>query len=195
MRILATEAVGYSLFNLMFRVMIVFLSLKHVYSLRDRKETNPLYQLRDVVGCVVNWTTMIVFPLFILSLIYALSVYPLDNCLCPFSWQLEVGAVVILLTWLELIVLSTQFQFIGVYILMLSRVLLTFLKTCVLLCLLIAGFGLVFYLSLNDPKVVGVSAGAYQILLILVFLSLTPSYLIYYYALYMYLPVYIVQFL
>ena len=157
MRVLATEAVVYSLFYLLLRLVIVCLSLQHACVQRDRKETNPLYHLKDITCCIVNKSTVLEFPLFILSLVYAVSVYPLDHCLCPSRWQLELGAVVILLTWLQLIVLSTQFQFIGVYILMLSRVLVTFLKTSVLLCLLIVIFGLVFFLSLNDPKHVGVS--------------------------------------
>ena len=155
--ILTTEAVVYAVFNLLLRLVIVCLSLKHARLQRDRKETNPLYHLQDIAHCIVNWSTVSEIPLFILSLVYGVSVYPLDLCLCPSRWQLELGAIVILLTWLQLIVLSTQFQFIGVYILMLSRVLVTFLKTSVLLCLLIGGFGLVFYLSLNDPKDVGVS--------------------------------------
>jgi hypothetical protein len=79
--------------------------------------------------------------------------YSLDECLCPFGWQSSVGTVVILLAWLEFIVLSTQFQFVGVYVLMLSKVLVTFLKIAVLMCILIAGFSVVFYLSLNDPNI------------------------------------------
>ena len=129
---------------------LVLLALKRVISARDVKETNPLYQLQDFIECVVNRSTVSEFPLFILSLVYVVPVYFLDDCLCPFNWQSAIGTVVILLTWLKFIVLSTQFQFVGVYALMLSRVLVTFLKTAVLMCLLIAGFSLVFYLSVND---------------------------------------------
>ena len=150
---LATEVVLFSLFGLVARMALVFLALKTFRSTRDKKEPNPVYQLQDLIACLVNWSTVSEIPYFILSLIYVVPVYLLDDCLCPFSWQSAIGATVILLTWLEFIVLSTQFQFVGVYVLMLSKVLVTFLKIAVLMCLLIVGFALVFYLSLNDPNV------------------------------------------
>ena len=153
LKILATETVAYSLLSLVIRVLLLFLSLKHVFSMKDRKETNPLCHLRQLIACIMNWTTVTEVSLFTLSIVYAIPVYWLDNCLCPLNWQLGVGAVVILLTWLEFIIISSHFQFIGVYALMLSRVFVSFLKTSILLCLLISGFGLVFYLSLNDPHV------------------------------------------
>ena len=154
LKLFATETLGYSLFCLIARMILVFLSLKQVCFMKDSREINPFYHLQDLFNCIVNWSTLTEIPLFILSIIYAVPVYLLDNCLCPFSWQLAIGSVVILLSWLHFIVLSTQFQFVGVHVLMLSRVLATFLKTSVLLCLLISGFGLVFYLSINDPYVV-----------------------------------------
>lgn len=157
MKILAAETVGYSLFSITARVVLVCLSLKHFWSTKDSKETNPLYQLRELVDCLVNWSTLTEIPLFVLSLVYSFPVFLLDDCLCPFSWQLSVGTAVVLLSWFKLIILSAQFQFVGVYVLMLSRVLLTFLKTSVLLCLLTALFGLVFYLSLNDPYIMVVT--------------------------------------
>ena len=83
-------------------------------------------------------------------MIYVVPIYFLDGCLGPFSWQ---SSIVILLTLLEFVVLSIQFQFVGVYVLMLSRVLVTFLKIAVLMCILIAGFSVVFYLSLSDPNI------------------------------------------
>ena len=157
MKILATETIVYSLFCIAARVVIVCLSLKHFWSTKDSKETNPLYQLQELMSCLVNWSTLTEIPLFVLSLVYAFPVFLLDDCLCPLRWQLSIGTTVVLLTWLKLIVLSAQFQFVGVYVLMLSRVLVTFLKTSVLLCMLTAGFGLVFYLSLNDPYIMVVT--------------------------------------
>ena len=153
MLVLATEAVAYSLIGLVARIILVLLALKRVCSARDPKEPNPLYHLQDIIACLVNRSTVPEIPLFILSLIYVIPIYFLDGCLCPFSWQSSIGTVVILLIWLEFIVLSTQFQFVGVYVLMLSRVLVTFLKIAVLMCILIAGFSVVFYLSLNDPNI------------------------------------------
>ena len=152
---LAIEAALYSLIGLVVRTILVLLALKRVCCARDPKEPNPLYHLQDVISCLVNRSTVSEIPLFIFSFTYVLPIYflQLDECLCPFRWQTSIGTVVILLTWLEFIVLSTQFQFVGVYVLMLSRVLVTFLKITVLMCILIAGFSIVFYLSLNDPNI------------------------------------------
>ena len=152
--VLATEAVLYSLIGLVVRTILVILALKRVRCARDPiKEPNFLYHLQDIISCLVNRSTVSEIPLFVFSLTYVLPIYFLDECLCPFRWQSSIGAVVILLTWLEFIVLSTQFQFIGVYVLMLSKVLATFLKIAVLMCILISGFSIVFYLSLNDPNI------------------------------------------
>ena len=152
-QVLATEAALYSLIGLVVRTILVLLALKRVCCARDPKEPNPLYHLQDIISCLVNRSTVSEIPLFVFSLTYVLPIYFLDECLCPFRWQSSIGTVVILLTWLEFIVLSTQFQFIGVYVLMLSKVLATFLKIAVLMCILIAGFSIVFYLSLNDPNI------------------------------------------
>ena len=151
--ILATEAVLYSLIFLVLRVLLVLLALKRVYSVKDSKEPNPFYQFQDIISCLVNRYIVLEIPLVVFSLVYALPVYFLDDCLCPFSWQSSIGTVVILLVWLEFIVLSTQFQFVGVYVLMLSRVLVTFLKIAILMCILIAGFSIIFYLSFNNPTI------------------------------------------
>ena len=153
MLVLPTEVVAYSLIGLVAKITLVSLALKRVCSARDPKEPNPLYRLQDIIACLVNMSTVPEIPLYILSLIYVVPIYFLDGCLCPFSWQSSIGIVVILLTWLEFVVLSTQFQFVGVYVLMLSRVLVTFLKIAVLMCILIAGFAVVFYLSLNNPNI------------------------------------------
>ena len=144
----------YSLFSLVARVVLICLSLIHFSSMKNNRETNLLYKLRDIITCFINLSVLTEIPLFILSLIYAFSVFLFDDCLCPFSWQLSLGTFVILLTWLELVVLSAPFQFFGVYALMLSRFLITFLKTSVLLFVLIAGFSLVFYLN-NPYAIVG----------------------------------------
>ena len=151
--VLTTEAVVYSLIFLVARVFLVLLALKRVCSMKDSKEPNPFYQFQDIISCLVNRSTVPEIPLFIFSLVYVLPVYFLDNCLCPFGWQSSIGTVVILLVWLEFIVISTQFQFVGVYVLMLSRVLVTFLKITILMCILIAGFSIIFYLSFNEPNI------------------------------------------
>lgn len=144
----------YSISRLVLSLILLYFALKKVVSTNNKRETNPLHYIQSIIRCFVNWSTMTEIPLFILTFIYAIKVYTFDNCLCPVRSQLAIFAVIILLSWFELIILSTQFQFIGVYVLMLSRVLVTFLKTSLLLCLLISGFGLVFYLSQNDPYVV-----------------------------------------
>ena len=86
LKIIAMEVVVFSLFSLTARVVLVLRSLRYVYStcVKDRKETNPIHHLQHLFDCIVNWSTLTEIPLFILSIIYAVPVYLLDNCLCPF---------------------------------------------------------------------------------------------------------------
>ena len=95
---------------------------------------------------------LIELPLFILSIIFSIFVLTMKNeGFCLLNWQWLMGAAILWLSWIELIFLSTQFQFIGVHALMFKKILKTLVKFIPLAVFLIIGFGLAFHFLLVQP--------------------------------------------
>lgn len=99
-----------------------------------------------------SWMNWIELPLYTLTIVFTISLFKTSQKdLCLREWQWQIGAFVMLLTWFELIVFFSQFQFVGVYALMFVRVLCTFMKVMTLALLLIIAFTLTFYMLLSHP--------------------------------------------
>ena len=58
------------------------------------------------------------------------------DCLCPLTWQWQIGVVAVFLGWIDLIVFISKFPFTGIYVLMLVKILYTFLRMLILSVLL-----------------------------------------------------------
>ena len=74
-------------------------------------------------------------------------------CLCPLTWQWQVGVVAVFLGWIDLIVFISKFPLTGVYVLMFIKILTTFIKILILSTLLVIAFGLTFYLTFTQPEI------------------------------------------
>lgn len=101
-----------------------------------------------------NWLEI---PLFCLSIIYAIIIFMANSksfCLSQLEWQ--VGSVVICLLWIELILISRQFKFVGVQAKTFWRVLTTFFEFVPFAMFLLAAFGISFYLLLYQSNYVSV---------------------------------------
>ena len=72
--------------------------------------------------------------------------------LCPHVWQWEIGVVVIFLAWINLIIVCAKFPNIGIYVIMFGKIWGTFLKVLLLSKLLVATFGLTFYMTFSEPQ-------------------------------------------
>lgn len=119
-----------------------------------KKSTNDKYYQRCFIRVhyLRSWRNWNEFPLYSLTLIFVGSLYyQIGNNLCLTEWQWQIGALVMLLTWCELIVFLSQFQFVGVYALMFVKVLSTFIRVMTLALLLIIAFALTFYMMLSQP--------------------------------------------
>lgn len=99
---------------------------------------------------LTNWVELVLFPLTIAFAVQLLLPMNKDLCTTGRNWQ--IGAIVIWLSWIELILVSTQFRFIGVYAIMLKRILMSLVKLIPLASLLIIGFGYAFHLILYQPQ-------------------------------------------
>ena len=106
-----------------------------------------LYQLKSYLFDWVNWIEV---SLYILSIIFV-SVFR-TTCLCPQVWQWQIGVMAILLAWIDLIIICAKFPNIGLYVIMFGKIFGTFLKVILLSTLLVATFGLTFYMTFSEPQ-------------------------------------------
>ena len=100
---------------------------------------------------LLDWVNWMEIVLFLSSIIYV-WVFHVD-CLCPLTWQWQIGVVAVFLGWIDLIVFISKFPFTGIYVLMLVKILYTFLRMLILSVLLVLGFGLTFYLAFTQPEI------------------------------------------
>ena len=94
----------------------------------------------------INWMEIV---LYLCSIIFV-WVFHVD-CLCPLTWQWQIGVVAVFLGWIDLIVFISKFPLTGIYVLMFIKILITFLKILILSVLLVIAFGLTFYLTFTQP--------------------------------------------
>ena len=79
-----------------------------------------------------------------------------NNCWCPTNWQWQLGAIAVFLAWINLILFLQRVPLLGIYVLMFSSILYTFLKFALIAFLFVMAFGLSFYMIY---KAVSVTAG------------------------------------
>ena len=94
---------------------------------------------------IFEWMEII---LFICSIVFVWVFHA--DCLCPLTWQWQIGVVAVFLGWIDLI---SKFPLTGIYVLMFVKILYTFLKMLIVSILLVLAFGLTFYLAFGEPKI------------------------------------------
>ena len=138
---------GFEIFQLLFAMHSLILRCK------SRKNVYAIFlaiKQADYIWDLTNWIEVILFG--ILSIILFGAVLTKKNeGFCLLSWQWEMGAVIVLFSWIELIFLSTQFTIIGVHALMFKKILITLFKFIPFASFLITGFGLAFFFLLVQP--------------------------------------------
>ena len=102
--------------------------------------TRQLEYFKDLV----NWTELV---LYMCAIIFSWTFH--SQCWCPFPWQWQIGAVAVFLSWIALIIFFQKLHLTGVYVLMFTTILCTFLKLTILALLLVVSFSLSFYMLFN----------------------------------------------
>lgn len=103
----------------------------------------------DYIWDLSNWIEV---PLFLLSIVFSgMTLSNIGNEFCVSSGAWQIGVIVMWLSWCELGIISMQFQFVGVYLLMFLKVLKSLLKIVPIAILLIVSLGFTFYLLLYQP--------------------------------------------
>ena len=74
-----------------------------------------------------------------------------SGCQCPESWQWQIGAFSLLISWLSLILFLKEFSLTGIYIEMFIHIIFTFLTLLIFALMLVISFGLTFYMIFFRP--------------------------------------------
>ena len=96
----------------------------------------------------VTWLEVLLFPC---STVFVAM--PNWICPCVFAWQWQVGVVAVFLAWADLTAFTAKLPYVGIYVIMLSQIIKTFMKLLLLTLLLIITFGITFFMLFSDPSV------------------------------------------
>ena len=88
-------------------------------------------------------------PMYFLSIAFVAVIH--RECLCPSPLQWQAGTVAVLLAWVDLILFLNKWPALGIYIGMLRKITLRFLKVSIIAFLLLFTFGLGFYMVFYEP--------------------------------------------
>ena len=97
---------------------------------------------------ITDWVNWVESAQYICSIIFVV-VYGTD-CFCVIDWQWQVGVVAVFLGWINLILFVSKLPFVGIYVIILIKICVTFVELLVLTLLLIVAFGLPFYMTFFD---------------------------------------------
>ena len=118
---------------------------------------------------LLDWNNWIETILYFCSIIFVWVFH--TNCLCPLSWQWQIGVVAVFLGWINLVVFISKFPLLGIYVLMFINIFKTFLKTLFLSILLLVSFGLAFYLTFTQNEIL-------VYMHVVIFCSQTPLFIL-----------------
>ncbi|XP_041352044.1 transient receptor potential cation channel subfamily A member 1 homolog [Gigantopelta aegis] len=112
------------------------------------KELLQIYQAK--LG-YLGWTNLIEWIMFVTSL---LLVIDFNECMrisgYRYPWQWQVGAVAIFLAWMDLVLFIQKFPRFGIYVVMFTDILNTFMQFFIVFLLFIVAFALSFYTLLRN---------------------------------------------
>ncbi|KAJ8026830.1 Transient receptor potential cation channel subfamily A member 1-like [Holothuria leucospilota] len=103
----------------------------------------------------LDWENLLEWWIYVLAI---LTVLPLndvtygDGLILRYNWQWQCGAFAIFFAWLNLILFIQKFPQLGIYVVMFTDILKTFLKFCVVFFLFIVSFAMAFYTLLMNQE-------------------------------------------
>ena len=107
--------------------------------------------LKQTYHYFLNWINWMEITLYISTFFFVWLFHA--PCWCPQEWQWQSGAVAVFLAWIVLIVFFQKLHLTGVYVLMFTTILVTFLKLTLLALLLVLSFSLSFYMLFETRSV------------------------------------------
>ncbi len=105
-----------------------------------------------LLSCVADLVNWINIAQYFCTIAFVIGIYVSENfCASNEFWQTGVAAV--FLGWTVLILFISKVPVVGIYVIILTRISITYLKMIVLTILMIVAFGLAFYLTFFDSRV------------------------------------------
>lgn len=99
----------------------------------------------------MTWENLLEVCLFVFSFLFTLDIYTCQAVTgYRTDWQWNLGAVAIVLAWIDLILYIQQFPQLGIYVVMFKYILYTFLMFSIVFLLFIIAFGLGFFCLIQN---------------------------------------------
>ena len=98
----------------------------------------------------LDWENWMELCLFIATIIFVSSGLQ-SGCLCPESWQWQLGALALFIAWLDMVLFLKKFPLTGIYVVMFVDIFYTFMRMILLSILFVISFGLAFYMLFFRP--------------------------------------------
>ena len=94
-----------------------------------------------------NWLELFLYS-FTLILLGPLG----GSCVCPKSWEWQIGALAIFLAWIHLGIFVRKMPQLGLYVIMFEDIVITFIKIAIPALLLVLAFSMAFYMMFFVPS-------------------------------------------
>ena len=150
--VFAVFCLFYIMSNLGVRIMIFLTQSWYTCKQPElRKEFNFFVKSWFFIKQVIHFVDVLEIVFFVATIVYCITIFTVINQCIP-QWMSQLGAIVIFLSWLKLLIISAPFQFIGVYSLMLLKIVKSFFKVLLVFVLLLITFVLSIHVSIPDTK-------------------------------------------
>lgn len=127
----ATEALG---------ICVIILTGYHIIS-------EIFWLITTRIDFLKNVQNYIEIVLYLLTLCYV-TIF----CGCPYKWQWEIGIVVTLLAWINMMFHASNFPGTGLYVVMFKEIFMTFSRLVLFAALLVVAFALILYMMFYNPN-------------------------------------------
>ncbi|XP_071487222.1 transient receptor potential cation channel subfamily A member 1-like [Diadema antillarum] len=130
--------------NWVILVLAVFNLIRELFQL--------YFQRRSYFASLCN---LIEWALYVLAILLVLPLSQIryhSGIRIPLAWQWQCGAVAVFLAWINLILYIRRFSVLGIYVIMFTEILRTFMQFVLILVLVLVAFALAFYTLLMNQE-------------------------------------------
>ena len=99
-----------------------------------------------------SWINYMEWLLYSFSILFTCFTF-VRECQCPYHWQWEIGTAAVFLSWLNLIAFISETPLNGLYLLMFTKIVWTFIQATFLPVLFVIAFALTFYMCFHEPGI------------------------------------------
>ncbi len=109
-------------------------------------------EFAQLLPYVTDWVNWIEIAQYTCTIVFSIGIYT-TNCFCYPSGLWQTGVAAVFLGWTVLILFISKLPLVGIYVIILTRICITYLKMFILTILMIFAFALTFYLIFFDLNI------------------------------------------